>query len=87
VNSAKCNSCGAAIRWVRVTSKRTGKTSAMPVNRKPDRARGNITISGENEATVLSRDEADELRASDSPAALYLSHFADCPNAARHRTK
>jgi hypothetical protein len=88
MNSAKCNSCGAAIRWVRVTSKRTGKTSAMPVNAEPDPARGSISIDSAGEATVLTRTEAALFQARpDVSPKLYLSHFATCPNSARHRTK
>lgn len=84
MNGNKCKSCGAAIRWVRVTSSRTGKEAAMPVDDRPS-LRGNILIDGD-EATVLSNAEADEVRLSGGTP-MFLSHFATCPNAARHRSK
>jgi hypothetical protein len=93
MNSAKCNSCGAAIRWVRVTSSRTGKSSAMPVNADPDFHRGNIIVDEDGEAEVMSNAAANEIRRLNmkdgDPAAtpMFLSHFATCPNSARHRTK
>jgi hypothetical protein len=56
--------------------------------------RGNIVVDNDGEATVLSNAAADETRrvwrqegGDPGLVPLYLSHFATCPNSARHRTK
>lgn len=75
-----CRSCGAPVLWA-VTNK--GET--MPVNATPD-YRGNVILSamgGVLHAGVLGRNQA--AGAHDRGELLYTSHFADCPNASKHR--
>ncbi len=71
----KCRSCGAAILWVK--SARTG--TLMPLDAAPVE-NGNIFIK-DGLAVVLSGDLFETML--DGPR--YQSHFASCPNAAKHR--
>lgn len=73
-----CSSCGAEISWV--VSATSGV--AMPLDAAPC-ADGNIVVSG-GKAHVLNR----SLFAAEAPETpRYKSHFATCPNAAKHRRK
>ncbi|MBF0501471.1 MAG: hypothetical protein HQM09_15125 [Candidatus Riflebacteria bacterium] len=65
-----CKSCGASIRWVKTEA---GKS--MPIDDKPNPA-GNIVI--ENGVATVRTDKPANTR-------LYISHFATCVNAAKHR--
>lgn len=66
------SSCGAAIRWVRLTS---GKM--MPLDPEPA-ADGNIVAGEDGLFAVAGRG-----RKSDGPR--YRSHFSTCVHASRHR--
>lgn len=66
-----CSSCGKSVLWV---ATQRGKT--MPVNAAPDPA-GNIVIKGEETIVVATGQMA--------PWPRYVSHFATCPAAAKHR--
>lgn len=71
-----CRSCGAEIRWVR--SATTGKP--MPLD--PEKVKGGnvevIVKLGETEETA-------KILWRDPERVAYVSHFATCPNAAKHR--
>lgn len=73
--TAKCRSCGAAIIWAKTESGRSMPLDAEPV----DPTRVNTTC-------ILDRGVA-RFGAIDGPSGepRYVSHFATCPNAARHR--
>jgi hypothetical protein len=75
---SRCRSCGAPIRWTR-----TEKGRRMPIDPEPV-PEGNIVLRELDEATPLAL--------SVPPAAFpdeprYLSHFATCPDAAKHRRR
>jgi len=70
--SARCGSCGAAILWCKTESDRAMPLDAEPV---PD---GNVWINALGRAVVVQKGTAI------SPPS-YKSHFATCPNAAKHR--
>ena len=72
----QCKSCGAAIRWYRTPA---GKR--MPVDAEPA-SDGNLVIL----AGVVQPIQADLFRGIPS-GPRYISHFATCPNARKHRRK
>ena len=72
-----CSSCGAPIRWA--VSDKTGKR--MPLDREPV-VTGNVRVIDER-AYVLNQHERNV--ANDQGVALYVNHFATCPNARKHR--
>lgn len=77
-----CSSCGEMIIFAR--NAKTGKT--MPLDAEPNATRGNVYVTGAGKtmaATVLSVALAQQFRAEGK--LLYLSHFATCPRADRHR--
>lgn len=74
---SECRSCGAEILWVTTTN---GKR--MPVDREPS-DRGNVDITDLSQARYLRQGQVELAREANLP--LHLSHFATCPNAARHR--
>ena len=76
---AHCRSCNARIIW---TKGSTGR--ANPVDAEPSE-KGNIQILAEGTAVYLKADEAEAARQRGEK--LHLSHFATCPNAAKHRKK
>lgn len=71
-----CRSCGAPIRWAR-----TANGKAMPLDPDPS-PNGNLALDGET-VIVCGKTAAEQRRANGE--ALYLSHFATCPQAASHR--
>lgn len=76
----RCRSCGRRIVWAETT---IGKR--MPVDVEPS-DNGNVELiedGGGTIALVLRNDEIGSAR--NRGALLYLSHFATCPNAKRHR--
>ncbi len=80
MEAAKCRSCQAPILWVH--SAVTG--ALMPVDAVPVSEGGNIVIV-DDKAHVLKGDLFEELMPLETPK--YKSHFATCPNAAKHRKK
>jgi hypothetical protein len=70
-NASKCRSCGAKIFWYYTAS---GKL--MPVDAEPC-ADGNLAINYDGTVMVVGSGSGRQPR--------YRSHFATCPNAARHR--
>ncbi len=74
-----CRSCGARVRWIRTTA---GK--AMPVNAEPirfERGGGPETfVTPEGKVERGKRDPEGTLTG-------YISHFATCPHADRHRRR
>jgi len=89
-----CRSCGARVIWA--TSEKSGKALPIDVERVP--FRGSIVlrheVAGEPPvAHYTSKDERAALKAAHErspeehrPFALFQSHFASCPSAARWRT-
>lgn len=75
MNLAKCKTCGASIRWVKMLA----SGSANPLDAEPSE-KGNVMIQGDRGIT-MSRDEAPD------GEPLYLSHFATCPHSKEHRRK
>lgn len=81
--AGQCRSCPARFQWALTEAK--GKRTPIDPEPSPEgtirlRARGNELLPY---AIVLRGDELDEARAAGEN--LYLTHFATCPNAARHR--
>ncbi len=78
---ATCNSCGSPVQWATTD---TGKQ--MPVDVAPADT-GNVRVYRDDWGKVRSHTlKQDELQAArDAGEPLYLSHFATCPNAKRHR--
>lgn len=73
-----CSSCGAEINWV--PSAANGVSMPLDAAPCPD---GNVVING-GKAHVLNRN----LFAGEAPETpRYKSHFATCPNAAKHRKR
>lgn len=70
---AACRSCQASVFWRRNIA--TGK--AIPIDRQPS-AEGNVVLVGEDQCRFLKKGE-------DAQVTTYTSHFATCPEAARHR--
>lgn len=77
----ECRSCGAAIEWA--VSEKTGKL--MPLDFDVlERGAGNVTVVGElANGTPIARYVAK----SSPQIGDRVSHFATCPNAAKHRVK
>jgi len=71
-----CRSCGARIRWVF-----TDKGHRMPLDPEPDPT-GNIVIREDGDAHVITKDDVIPPQAE-----RWISHFATCPEAARHRRR
>lgn len=77
VTPPTCRSCGAPIVW--------GTTYAgkrMPIDATPT-AMGNVRLFGDGRAMALGLTDIEAYR--QAGIALYTSHFATCPHAARHR--
>lgn len=81
VAMAKCRSCGAEIIWIK-TAASTMPCDPQPCYYKPDRqgAAMMVTQGGEVVRATL----VDAARA---VGVGYVSHFATCPDAARHKRK
>lgn len=80
--ASKCRSCGAAITWARTSAGRS-----MPIDAEPC-ADGNIVLSEpvDPDAPVIAMIlTAEQVRQPSLGEPRYVSHFATCPNAARHR--
>lgn len=84
----QCRSCRAMLLWATMTT--TGRKN--PLNYEPDAEKGNVRLLGHGLAEALPMAEAERIRRGptltdqDVPVeALYLSHFATCPKAERHR--
>jgi hypothetical protein len=83
-----CKSCGTDIVWA--VSER-GRRMPVDAERRPD---GNIVLShrrvGEPPVALVQSAESIERLRQQAPAhevALFVSHFATCPNAAKHRKR
>lgn len=78
-NNGLCRSCGAAIIWLK--HKETGK--ANPIDALPA-SDGNLFINRDaglyRQATGEEKEKAIKIK-----KPMYISHFATCPNSARHR--
>lgn len=80
-----CRFCGARIVWQLTTS-----GARMPVDREPDRTRGNLIVAdvgGVTRVVVLSKDALTQARR--MGAELFVPHAADasCPGNRRRRRK
>lgn len=80
----RCRYCNQRIAWTVMES-----GAKNPLNPEPDDERGNIAVDADTGKGIqLGRDQADSMR--DTGAALYLSHWATCPErnkAARDRDR
>jgi hypothetical protein len=74
-----CSSCGAAILWTQTS---TGR--AMPVDAEPSE-KGNIYLQREPGPPIIAIYVSNKVPHDFKP--LYLSHFATCPDAKKHRRK
>lgn len=77
-----CNSCGAPIRWAETLS-----GAKMPVDAEPH-PEGNLIACpsvGPNVVAVYKREELRLLAQAHPNAERWRSHFASCPDAAKHR--
>lgn len=72
--TARCQSCGAAIRWAKTT-----KGKPIPLDAEPCDD-GNVVLEA-NVAIVLGPLE----RVQRGSETRYVAHFSTCPNAAEHR--
>lgn len=78
-NFSTCRSCGARIIWIKTVN---GK--AMPCNAEP------LTFNrgGGPETFVMESGKVERgKRDRDGELTGYISHFATCPNASRHRRR
>ena len=73
-----CVSCGGPIFFARLPSGAT-----MPLDGEPDPS-GNVIMDGQGRGRVLTNEE---LTALPPETPRYLSHFAKCPFASRHRKR
>ena len=83
--SARCRSCPAPIMWA--THVETGRANPLDADPSPE---GNCEVRKGVHSTklyyrMLAGEELERARSEGKP--LYLSHFATCPNARRHRKK
>jgi hypothetical protein len=76
IDLANCKSCGAPIRWIRMTSNKM-----MPIDAQPSPA-GTVEIV-DGYGYVVKTKEPSLLPGEER----YTSHFATCPNAAQHRQR
>jgi hypothetical protein len=78
---SECRSCGALVRWAVMPG---GKRMPLDADPSPE---GTIALHSDGvQAAVLSRKDLTFLNAEERER-LYVSHFATCPNAARHRRR
>jgi hypothetical protein len=75
-DNLRCRSCGAAIFWALTTTGRKVPLDADPVEAEAEAGR----------YALLWPDDGRTPRAIHRPA-LYLTHFATCPNASQHRRR
>ena len=68
-----CRSCGASILWAATAS---GRSTPLDAGPHPE---GNLYLDGDVARVAVAA------RAAPEGAPLYRSHFATCPQAARHR--
>ena len=78
---SRCKSCGAEIRWIKMTSGKSMPVDVDPVKywARPGAAGKVITQNGEVYSCNF---EGDPSRATGKG---YISHFSTCPYADRHR--
>jgi hypothetical protein len=80
---ATCSSCGAAITWAE-----TAGGKRIPIDVSPSLEAGNVVLKAPMDprapwsAIIVSK-----LRPKQDGEVLYTSHFATCPQAARHRRR
>ena len=78
----KCRSCGASIKWIRMTS---GKAAPVdPYLRTIVINEGKESLITETGIVIRGRFASYDEGAN---ASGYISHFATCPNAAAHRRR
>lgn len=77
----RCKSCGANLRWIKT---KNGKY--MPCDAEPIMfAEGGASIYITEEGSVVRGTECE--KDSDGAKVGYISHFATCPNAGKHRKR
>lgn len=80
IPAKRCRHCGALIRIVEV-----GPGEWVPVDARPSRLNGRITLLAQGRAERLDRAEATRRR--DDGEDLHASHFESCPGARAARTE
>ena len=75
MDSAVCRSCGANILWAR-----TSNGKAMPLDATPN-PKGNLVVDGKGCIGAATKGELPD------GEVRYISHFATCPNSAKHRKR
>lgn len=82
-NLGKCKSCGQRIRFVRMKSGRSMPVNEQLVNYKlEDKGKDKIVTPKGDVVSCISGVGVDE-----ADGYGYISHFATCPNAQKHRKK
>jgi hypothetical protein len=81
LDTGTCRSCGAVIFWMNTTT-----NSRMPVDFEPAED-GNIRLDSEIEGLVEVLGKKATAAARAKGEKLYRSHYATCPNAAKHRKR
>lgn len=76
-----CTSCHAKMFWARSAS----TDRPIPIDAEPAPDRGNVYLDDQGRAVAFDRRDGVPQDALGRP--LYVSHFATCPDAARHRKK
>lgn len=81
-NYGRCASCGQMIIWVKTTSGKTMPCDAEIITYKKQKGGKEriVTLNGE-----VHSGEIVEARVTDATGIGYISHFATCPNAKKHR--
>jgi hypothetical protein len=72
-----CRSCGQEIIWAT-----TPKGRYIPIDPEPD-PKGHLVLADTSKGAVLARVD----RPDDPVGVRYVSHFATCPHADRHRKR
>lgn len=80
---AKCKSCGAEIIWIKMRSGKSAPCNPEPIHyRKFVHNIENMLVLVTPEGDVIPGEACE-----DSDLFGYISHFATCPNANRHRKR
>lgn len=83
-NFSTCRSCGRQIIWIRTKAGKNMPCDTTLINYKLD---GNATDNIVTENGNVIRCNARDISPEEADGTGYISHFATCPNAARHRKR
>ena len=82
-NIGICRSCGKRIRFIRMKSVKSMPVDEIVVNYKIDACGKDRIVTLNGEVVIGIKDVAPEI----ADGIGYISHFATCPNAAKHRKR